>query len=134
MSHHASATKRIRRNTRRFDINHARIGRIDAAITALEDARNRNGNALPVRLHLAASYVQADRLGDAEWEVKEILVLNPSETISLQQLSGDLQVSTSQSWALIQKYSYVMLRQRHWTSHTGPGRGPYSGIAVTTVA
>ena len=134
MAHHASAKKRIRRNTRRFEINHARIGRIDAAITALEDARNRNGNALPVRLHLAASYVQADRLGDAEWEVQEILVLNPSETISLQQLSGDSRVSTSQSWALIQKSSYVLLRQRYRTSHTVPGRGPYSGVAVTTVA
>lgn len=63
------------------------LGRIDAAITALEDARNRNGGALPVRLHLAASYVQADRLGDAEWEVQEILALNPAETISLLQLT-----------------------------------------------
>ena len=63
------------------------LGRTDAAITALEDARNRNGSALPVRLYLAASYVQAGRLGDAEWEVQEILVLNPFESIALQHVT-----------------------------------------------
>ncbi len=59
------------------------LGRIDEAITALEDARSRNPNAIPVRLHLAASYVRAGRLGDAQWEVEEIQALSPAETISL---------------------------------------------------
>ena len=59
------------------------LGRIDEAITALEDARSRNPNAMPVRLYLAASYVRAGRLGDAQWEVEEIQALSPAETISL---------------------------------------------------
>lgn len=57
-------------------------GRYDEAIEALEKARERNENALPVRLHLAASYVQAGRLDDAEWEAEQIIVLNPSETVT----------------------------------------------------
>jgi len=58
-------------------------GQIDAAISTLEQARSRNQNALPVRLHLAASYARAGRFDDAEWEVEEIQLLNPRETISL---------------------------------------------------
>ncbi len=38
MAHHASAKKRIRRNARRFAINHARIGRIRTAIRKVEEA------------------------------------------------------------------------------------------------
>lgn len=58
-------------------------GQIDAAISTLEQARTRNQNAVPVRLHLAASYARAGRFDDAEWEVEEIQTLNPSESISL---------------------------------------------------
>ena len=58
-------------------------GQIDAAISSLEQARTRNQNAIPVRLHLAASYARAGRIDDAEWEVEEIQLLNPNETISL---------------------------------------------------
>jgi len=59
------------------------LGRIEEAIETLEDARGRNPNAMPVRLHLAASYARAGRLGDAQWEVEEIRALSPAETISL---------------------------------------------------
>ena len=58
-------------------------GQIDKAIESLEQARTRNENAVPVRLHLAASYARAGRIDDAEWEVEEIQMLNPEETISL---------------------------------------------------
>jgi len=57
------------------------LGRIDEAITALEQARSRNPNAVPVRLHLAASYARAGRLGDAEWEVEELLAISPTDTL-----------------------------------------------------
>ncbi len=58
------------------------LGRIDEAITALEAAKQRNENAVPVRLHLAASYVRAGRQDDAEWEVEEVQVISPTETLS----------------------------------------------------
>ena len=58
------------------------LGRVGEAITALEEARARNGNAVPVRLHLAASYARAGRLEDAEWEVQEVLAMSPTETIT----------------------------------------------------
>ena len=57
------------------------LGRIDAAIDFLEQARDRNENAMPVRLHLAASYVRAGRQDDAEWETEQIQMTNPAETI-----------------------------------------------------
>jgi tetratricopeptide (TPR) repeat protein len=57
-------------------------GHFDRAIEALEDARARNENVIAIRLFLAASYVRAGRLDDAEWEVEEIQVLNPQETLS----------------------------------------------------
>ena len=57
-------------------------GRFDGAIEALEEARARNEQVITIRLFLAASYVQAGRLDDAEWEVEEIRVLNPEETLS----------------------------------------------------
>jgi TolB-like protein/DNA-binding winged helix-turn-helix (wHTH) protein/Flp pilus assembly protein TadD len=58
------------------------LGRYEDAIAALEEARTRNENVVPVRLHLAASYVGAGRQDDAEWEVQEIQVLSPTDTIS----------------------------------------------------
>lgn len=58
------------------------IGRYEEAIEALEKARERNENALPVRLHLAVAYVRAGRQDDAEWEVEQIRMLNPSETVT----------------------------------------------------
>ena len=57
-------------------------GRYNEAIVELEKARDRNENALPVRLYLAASYINADRQEDAAWEVEQIQMLNPSETLT----------------------------------------------------
>ena len=57
-------------------------GRYNEAIVELEKARDRNENALPVRLYLAASYINADRQEDAAWEVEQIQMLNPSETLA----------------------------------------------------
>jgi adenylate cyclase len=58
-------------------------GDLEAAIRYLEEARTRNPNALPVRVHLAAAYAGAGRLGDAEWEVEEVKALSPDESITL---------------------------------------------------
>lgn len=38
MAHHASAKKRIRRNAHRFEINHARMGRIRTSVKKVEMA------------------------------------------------------------------------------------------------
>ena len=38
MAHHASAKKRIRRNAHRFEINHARMGRIRTSLKKVEVA------------------------------------------------------------------------------------------------
>ncbi len=67
------------------------LGRVDEAVAALEEAKTRNENAVPIRLHLAASYVRAGRLDDAEWEVQEIQVLSPTDTISHQKAAHPIQ-------------------------------------------
>lgn len=53
------------------------LGRYDDAIATLEAVRERNPNMWLGRMFLAASYALADRVGDAEWEVAELLVANP---------------------------------------------------------
>ena len=58
------------------------LGKYDLAIVNLEAARTRNENAVPVRLHLAASYAASGRQDDAEWEIEEIQILSPTDTIS----------------------------------------------------
>jgi TolB-like protein/DNA-binding winged helix-turn-helix (wHTH) protein/tetratricopeptide (TPR) repeat protein len=67
-----------------YNLGHAYyfLGRYDEAIEALTRAQERNENAMPVRLFLAASYVRAGRQDDAEWEVEQIRVANPDETLS----------------------------------------------------
>jgi adenylate cyclase len=67
------------------------LGRIDEAIEALEAAKSRNENAVPIRLHLAASYARAGRLDDAQWEVEELKVQSPSDTISQQKAAHPIQ-------------------------------------------
>jgi TolB-like protein/DNA-binding winged helix-turn-helix (wHTH) protein/Flp pilus assembly protein TadD len=57
------------------------LGRYEEAIEVLEEARTRNENVVPVRLYLAASYVHANRLEDAEWEAEEIQVLSSTDTL-----------------------------------------------------
>ncbi len=58
-------------------------GKLETAIAFLEEARTRNPNALPVRIHLAASYAGVGRLEDAEWEMEEVKALSPNESITL---------------------------------------------------
>ena len=58
------------------------LGQTEQAITALEAAKARNPSAVPIRLHLAATYVRAGRLEDAEWEVEEIQSISPNETLA----------------------------------------------------
>jgi len=58
------------------------LGRYKEAIEALEKAQARNENALPVKLFLAASYVRAGRIADAEWVAVQIQMLSPETTLS----------------------------------------------------
>ena len=58
------------------------LGNYTQAIEILEKAQERNENAIPIKLFLAASYVQANRLSDAEWTVDQIQMLNPATTLS----------------------------------------------------
>lgn len=58
------------------------LGRYDKAIAVLEDAHQRNPNALFATIFLVASYVEAGRQDDAEWLVQEIQTMNPLITIS----------------------------------------------------
>lgn len=68
-------------------------GLVDEAIAALEKARDRNENAIPVRISLTVAYIRAGRLEDAEWEVEQIQILNPAETVT----------HTRQSYPLLDK-------------------------------
>lgn len=61
---------------------HYTQGDYDQAVEQLELAHQRNPNAIPVKLFLAASYVGAGRQEDAEWLAAEIQTLSESETIS----------------------------------------------------
>lgn len=58
------------------------LGHYALAIESLEKAQERNENAIPVKLFLAACYVRADRMDDAEWVVEQLQVLNPEMTLS----------------------------------------------------
>ena len=48
----------------------------------MEKIRDSNKNAIPVRTSLTVAYVRTGRLEDAEWEVEQIQILNPSETVT----------------------------------------------------
>jgi len=58
------------------------LGRYGNAVTALEEARQRNPNILFANIFLIASYVRAGRQDDAEWLVQELQMMNPPVTIS----------------------------------------------------
>ncbi len=58
------------------------LGRYEEAIAALEKALERNEHAAPIKLFLIASYMRAGREGDAEWQVEELQMVNPDETVS----------------------------------------------------
>ena len=48
----------------------------------LQKALERNENARPARLLLAASYVGLNRIDDAEWEIEEVLSQNPMMSLT----------------------------------------------------
>ena len=52
-------------------------GRYAQAIEALQEAAYRNNNFIPNHLWLAATYGQMGELDDAEWEMEQVLTLNP---------------------------------------------------------
>ena len=58
-------------------------GRYEQAIKELLIALERNENAIPPRLFLVASYSALDMNDDAEWEVEQILNVNPLFSVSL---------------------------------------------------
>lgn len=58
------------------------LGNYDKAIIALEKAQARNENAVPIKLFLAASFIKAGRVEDAEWVAEELQIINPNTTIS----------------------------------------------------
>ncbi len=58
------------------------LGRYEEAIDALVDSLGRNEFSIIPRLYLAASYVRASRQEDAEWEIDQIRVMNPTSTLS----------------------------------------------------
>ena len=57
-------------------------GRYEDSIKALQDALDRNETVLNPRLFLAACYVRLGRLEDAEWEIEQLGILRPGNTIS----------------------------------------------------
>ena len=61
---------------------HYTHGKHEKAIVALEKAQARNENAIPIKVFLAASYVHAGRIEDAEWVIEQLQVLNPITTIT----------------------------------------------------
>ena len=61
---------------------HYTLGDYEKAAEFLRKALERNGNARPARLLLAASYAGLGRLGDAQWEIDEVLSQNPTTSIS----------------------------------------------------
>lgn len=67
-----------------FNVGFARymLGNYAQAIEALEKAQDRNESVIPIKLVLAASYVQVGRSDDAEWTIEQIQVLNPATTLS----------------------------------------------------
>jgi TolB-like protein/DNA-binding winged helix-turn-helix (wHTH) protein len=58
------------------------MGRYEEAIEYLLKAKERNENVIQVRLLLAASYVNVNRMDEAEWEIEEVQFLNPKETLT----------------------------------------------------
>jgi hypothetical protein len=60
-----------------------RPAKTEQAITPRKAAKSSNPNVVPIRLHLAASYVRAGRMEDAQCEVEEIRTISPDETLDL---------------------------------------------------
>lgn len=58
------------------------LGRYTEAVESLQEALTRNENALLPRLYLAASYVRLGQQDDAEWEIEQAMLQNPSASVS----------------------------------------------------
>lgn len=58
------------------------LKKYDEAVDFLERAKERNPNAITIVQHLAAAYYRAGLVDDAEWQVEEMLSLNPNLTVS----------------------------------------------------
>lgn len=58
------------------------LGRHKEAIPVLQDAIERNVNALNPRLFLAATYVRLGRPEDAGWEIRQVYASHPGVTLS----------------------------------------------------
>ncbi len=69
------------------------LGNYDAAITILEEAQERNENAVQIKMFLAASYVKADRQDDAEWTVYQLKMLSP--TVSITEIKKTIPIAKS---------------------------------------
>ncbi|MGH6903671.1 MAG: tetratricopeptide repeat protein [Geminicoccaceae bacterium] len=61
---------------------HFALGRHEDAINAITRSLQRNPTSVLSRIFLAASYANAGRLADAEWEVSELLTLDPGLSIA----------------------------------------------------
>lgn len=61
---------------------HFMMRHYEDAIASLEAALERNPNLWDARLFLAASYAHADRVEDAEWQLLEVLTVNPDLTLA----------------------------------------------------
>lgn len=58
------------------------LGAYKDAATQLQDATNRNETVFLSRAFLAASYNRLGRQGDAEWEIEQLNVMRPGNTLS----------------------------------------------------
>lgn len=67
-----------------YNLGHAYYnkGQYKIAIEFLQKALERNANAIHARLFLAASYSGLDMQDDAEWEIEQVLTINPMISIS----------------------------------------------------
>ena len=65
-----------------YGLAHYSLGEYDAAIERLEDAQERNPNAIQIKVLLAAKYVRRGRQDDAEWAAAEIELMSPTTTVT----------------------------------------------------
>jgi adenylate cyclase len=58
------------------------LNQYEQAIPLFEQAAQRNENVIPIKLMLAATYVNVQQQEDAEWIIEQILMLNPATTLN----------------------------------------------------
>ena len=76
------------------------LGEYEQAIEHLQVALERNMNAMPARLFLAASMVAVKQGEEAAWEVEQIMTMNPGISIAHIQLNTPIE-----NPAIMKKYS-----------------------------